>query len=143
MSSRETFRRTVACAVVLLVGAAASAQAQDATRARTTSQQRIRVSKSSGEVTLPRVSAREQAHLDSIARADQMRRDSIANVERMRQDSINAESARLAAIEKARQDSIANIDWGSPPVPPTRPVTSRIWDTGTGTASTYRSAGTR
>jgi hypothetical protein len=116
MSSRDSTRRTFVCAVALLLVAGASVQAQDSTRTRAdsvrraTSQQRIRVSKSGGEVALPRITAREQARLDSIARAEQMRRDSIANIERLRQDSINAEQARFAAIEKARLDSLANVE---------------------------------
>jgi hypothetical protein len=88
---------------------------QDSTRARTrTSQQRITLRKSGGEVALPRgLTAKERA--DSIARADSMARaDSLAAIEKARQDSVAAvEKTRqdsIAAVEKARTDSVAAIE---------------------------------
>jgi len=96
MSVRFSLASVVAAALV--VGAASTASAQADTTRRTTSQQRVRVTKEAGgEVT-----RRDSAFIrDSIARAD-----SLARLERMRQDSI-ARADSLARLERARLDSIA------------------------------------
>jgi hypothetical protein len=96
-----TFRISLASAVVvaLALGATSTASAQADTTRRTTSQQRVRVTKeAAGEVTTVRDSAFIR---DSIARAD-----SLARMERMRADSI-AQADSLARMERMRADSIA------------------------------------
>ena len=87
-----------AMAVALVMGATSTASAQADTTRRTTSQQRVRVTKeSTGEVA-----RRDSAFIrDSIARAD-----SIARMETMRRDSI-ARADSVARLERARLDSIA------------------------------------
>ena len=86
-----------AMAVALVMGATSTASAQADTTRRTTSQQRVRVTKeSTGEVA-----RRDSAFIrDSIARAD-----SIARMETMRRDSI-ARADSVARLERARLDSI-------------------------------------
>ena len=96
MNVRFSLASVVATALVVLGATTASAQA-DTTR-RTTSQQRVRVTKEAGG----EVARRDSAFIrDSIARAD-----SLARLERMRQDSI-ARADSLARLERMRQDSIA------------------------------------
>jgi hypothetical protein len=88
-----------AVAVALVMGATSTASAQADTTRRTTSQQRVRVTKeSTGEVATRRDSAFIR---DSIARAD-----SIARMETARRDSI-ARADSVARMERARLDSIA------------------------------------
>jgi opacity protein-like surface antigen len=105
-----------ACAAALAL--AASASAQDTTRTRTTSERRIRVQKSTGEVarfptTPARVTPRDSARMaDSLMRADSLRADSIAradSISKVRADSV-ARADSIAAIERARADSIARIE---------------------------------
>lgn len=85
-----------AVAVALAVGATSAFAQADTTR-RTTSEQRVRVTKEAkGEVV-----RRDSAFIrDSIARAD-----SITRMETMRRDSI-ARADSLASLERARRDSI-------------------------------------
>ncbi|MDF2771567.1 MAG: hypothetical protein K0S86_1061 [Geminicoccaceae bacterium] len=87
-----------AAAVALALGTASTASAQADTTRRTTSEQRVRVTKeATGEVV-----RRDSAFIrDSIARAD-----SLARMERMRQDSITRADS-MARLERMRQDSIA------------------------------------
>jgi hypothetical protein len=103
-----------ALAVALTMGAVSSASAQADTTRRTTSQQRVRVTKeSTGEVATRRDSAfiRDSvARADSIARLETARRDSVARadsmarMERMRLDSIARDSsARADSIARASQ----------------------------------------
>ena len=103
-----------ALAVALTMGAVSSAAAQADTTRRTTSQQRVRVTKeSTGEVATRRDSAfiRDSvARADSIARLETARRDSVARadsmarMERMRVDSIARDSsARADSIARASQ----------------------------------------
>ena len=89
---------TSAAAAALVVGTASMASAQADTTRRTTSEQRVRVTKeATGDVV-----RRDSAFIrDSIARAD-----SLARMERMRQDSI-ARADSLARVERMRLDSIA------------------------------------
>jgi hypothetical protein len=106
-------------AAVVTLGVASTAGAQststDSTtrtsRAKVTSSQRIPVRKDASGATTTTESAgaiatpnADSLRADSIAQAnaalERARQDSIANAERMRQDS-------LAAVERARQDSIA------------------------------------
>lgn len=111
-----------AAAVALVMSAASTASAQADTTKRTTSQQRVRVTKeSTGEVAVRRDSAFIR---DSVARADSMARmeaarrdsvaraDSLARMERMRIDSIARDSA-------ARADSIARATPAPTPAPAT------------------------
>ena len=96
MNVRFSLASVVATALVVVGATTASAHA-DTTR-RTTSQQRVRVTKEAGG----EVARRDSAFIrDSIARAD-----SLARLERMRQDSI-ARADSLARLERMRQDSIA------------------------------------
>ena len=96
MKFRFSLSGVVATALVIGVTTTASAQA-DTTR-RTTSQQRVRVTKEAGG----EVARRDSAFIrDSVARAD-----SLARMERMRQDSI-ARADSLARLERSRLDSIA------------------------------------
>ena len=85
-----------AVAVALAMGATSAFAQADTTR-RTTSEQRVRVTKEAkGEVA-----RRDSAFIrDSIARAD-----SITRLETMRRDSI-ARADSLASLERARRDSI-------------------------------------
>lgn len=116
----NVLRASLACAAVLSIGIAASAEAQDTTRTtrRVTSQQRIPVQKreSRGDVDVNRLRADSIARADSIERArlEQMRVDSIAAAERLRQEELaRIEKMRLdsiAAVEKARADSIAAVE---------------------------------
>ncbi len=116
MQIQNLYTRAAMLAALSLSIAATPALAQDTTR--TTSQQRIRITKESrGEVALPRSDSALRAdslRRDSVARADSLRADSVERVERARQDSIAAvERARadsLAATERARADSIAAIE---------------------------------
>src|SRR5687768_16336450 len=96
MKFRLSLASVVAAALALGTASTASAQA-DTTR-RTTSEQRVRVTKeAAGEIV-----RRDSAFIrDSIARAD-----SLARMERMRQDSITRADS-MARLERMRQDSIA------------------------------------
>lgn len=107
-----TFRFSLASAVAaaLVLGAVSTASAQADTTRRTTSQQRVRVTKEAPGEVAPRRDAAfirdSVARADSLARMEAMRRDSVAradslaNLERMRRDSITRDST-------ARADSIA------------------------------------
>src|SRR5688572_6232304 len=96
MSLRLSFASAVTMALVL--GPASTAAAEADTTRRTTSQQRVRVTKEAGG----EVARRDSAFIkDSIARAD-----SLARMEKMRTDSI-ARADSLARVERARLDSIA------------------------------------
>ena len=92
------FSLASAVAVALVMGATSTASAQADTTRRTTSQQRVRVTKeATGEVA-----RRDSAFIrDSVARAD-----SIARMETARRDSI-ARADSVARMERARLDSIA------------------------------------
>lgn len=112
------FSLASAAAVALVLGATSTALAQADTTRRTTSQQRVRVTKEATGEVVRRDSAfiRDSiARADSIARMEAMRRDSVARadslarLERMRLDSIARDSA-------ARADSIARA---TPPAPTT------------------------
>jgi len=116
-------------AAALVIGAVSTASAQADTTRRTTSQQRVRVTKESGgEVATRRDSAfiRDSiARADSITRMETMRRDSaaradsVANLERMRRDSISRDST-------ARADSAARAATPAPtPAPTTDTTTAR------------------
>ena len=114
-----------AVAVALVVSAASTASAQADTTKRTTSQQRVRVTKeSAGEVATRRDSAFIR---DSVARAD-----SVARLEAARRDSV-ARADSLARMERTRLDSIArdssaradSIARATPaPAPQTPPATT-------------------
>src|SRR5690349_16573993 len=129
-----------AVAVALTVGAVSSAAAQADTTRRTTSQQRVRVTKeSTGEVATRRDSAfiRDSvARADSVARLETARRDSVARadsmarMERMRVDSIARDSS-------ARADSIARASQATTTTSTTRTTTtSTTTPTTTTTATT-------
>jgi hypothetical protein len=125
----------IGLAIALALGGVSTVKAQQAdstrqttkttkvkTKKRTTSSQRIPVTKEShGEVAptptvnQDSIAAAERARQDSIAAAaERARQDSIARVEQMRRDSIAAAERRkqdsIAAAERARQDSIARAD---------------------------------
>lgn len=88
-------------AIALAFGATSTASAQADTTRRTTSEQRVRVTKeATGEVRDSAFIRDSIARADSIANAERMRADSVARMERMRLDSIARDSA-------ARADSIA------------------------------------
>jgi hypothetical protein len=96
MTFRTSLASTVAAALV--IGAVSTASAQADTTRRTTSQQRVRVTKeSAGEVSTRRDSA---AIRDSVARAD-----SITRMETMRRDSA-ARADSISRMETMRRDSI-------------------------------------
>ena len=128
------FSLASAAMMALVLGAASTASAQADTTRRTTSEQRVRVTKeATGEVAIRRDSAfiRDSiARADSITRMEAMRRDSVARadslarMERMRLDSIARDSA-------ARADSISRA---TPPVTDTT-VTDTIRTPGMPTMS--------
>ena len=105
---------SVASAVVvaLVFGASSAASAQADTTRRTTSQQRVRVTKESAGEVSTKASRDSIARADSIARLEAMRRDSVARadslarLETMRRDSITRDStARADSIRRARPDT--------------------------------------
>jgi hypothetical protein len=123
------FSLTGAAALALVVGATTASAQADTTR-KTTSQQRVRVTKeSTGEVTTRRDSAfiRDSiARADSITRMETMRRDSaaradsLANLERMRRDSITRDStARADSIARATATPAPQTDTIRNPTMPT------------------------
>src|SRR5688572_11144394 len=130
MSVRLSLASVVAVALVL--GAASTASAQADTTRRTTSQQRVRVTKEATGTVRDSAFIRDSiARADSIARMEAMRRDSVARadslarLERMRLDSIARDSA-------ARADSIARATPAPTPPPAPEVTTTDAFKTGRG-----------
>jgi len=131
MRLRNSFASAVGVALVL--GAASTASAQADTTRRTTSQQRVRVTKEATGTVRDSAFIRDSiARADSIARMEAIRRDSVARadslalLERARRDSIARDSA-------ARADSIARATPAPTPPPPAAEVTTTdTYNTGRG-----------